>query len=156
MDQTTPMDSRQHVIDMRPHAFVQVVILGVGLGLAAWLLSLAIDQLVVRAIVCGGQACAASTEIAGNVALVLASIGGLFGLIRLGVYRPLLVVLASAIVLWSLSALTMQLVWYEALAWTVLLYGAVYAAFTWLVRPRFFIIAIILVVILAVASRLIA
>lgn len=148
--------SSQHLIDIRPNTMVQIVLLGIVLGAISWLLTVLVDRFVVGALICGdqGPTCNSSTVIAGNIAIVMTAIGGLLGLVRLGVYRPLLVVIAAAIVLWGISGYTLGMQWYEAMAWTVLFTAVVYAAFTWLVRPRFFLAAIVLVIIIVLAARL--
>lgn len=149
-------ESSQHLIEVRPNTMVQVVLLGIVLGAVSWLLTMLIDRFVAGALLCGGQGttCTTSTVVAGNVAIVLTAVGGLLGLVRLGIYRPLLVVIAAAIVLWGISGYTLGMQWYEAMAWTVLFSAIVYTAFTWLVRPRFFLIAIIIVIAIVLLARL--
>ena len=156
MEQSTLPDSQTQLIDMRANTIIQVVLLGIILGAITWLLTLLVDRFVITSIFCGDAGngiCTNAQTVAGNVALVLTAIGGLLGLIRLGVYRPLLVVIAASIVLWDLAGWMNGLLWYETLAWTVLLYAVVYAAFAWLVRPRFFLAAIILVLIVVIVAR---
>lgn len=157
MQEAVTTEAKKQFIDMRPNTFVQVLLLGVGVGLAMWLLAFGIDHLITRALLCGAAstACGGSTAVAGNVSLVLVSIAGLLGLIRLGVYRPLLVVIAAVLVLWGLANVTFGMMWYESLAWTMLLTAVTYAALTWLVRPRLFVWAMIFVVAIVVAARLV-
>jgi ABC-type uncharacterized transport system fused permease/ATPase subunit len=158
MEQTKLPDAQTQLIEMRVNTMIQVILLGVIVGAITWLLTLLIDRFVISAIFCNAQQvagiCGNSTVVAGNVALVLTAIGGLLGLVRLGVYRPLLIVIAASIVLWGLSGWLVGLQWYETLAWTVLLYTVIYAAFSWLVRPRLFLTAIILVLIVVLAARI--
>jgi len=157
MEQSTLPEPQTQLIDMRVNTIIQVVLLGVILGAITWLLTLLLERFVITPVFCadaGNGICMNASTVAGNIALVLSAIGGLLGLIRLGVYRPLLVVIAASIVLWGLAGWLGGLLWYEALAWTVLLYAATYAAFAWLVRPRFFLAAIILVLIVVIVARL--
>lgn len=149
-------EASQSLIDIRPNTMVQVALLGIVLGAVSWILTAVLDRFVIGALACGGNGptCDVSTSIAGNVAIVLTAIGGLLGLVRLGIYRPLLVIIAAAIVLWGISGLTLGMQWYEAMAWTVLFTAIVYTTFVWLVRPRFFLAAIILILIVVLASRL--
>ncbi len=157
MQEAVSAEVKKQFIDMRPNTFVQVMLLGVGIGLGMWLLALGIDHLITRALLCGSAstACGGSTAVAGNVSLVLASIAGLLGLIRLGVYRPLLVVIAAVLILWGFANVTFGMMWYESLAWTMLLTAITYAALTWLVRPRLFIWAIIFVIAVVAAARIV-
>lgn len=158
MQNAVPTEAKKQFIDMRPNTFVQVMLFGVGVGLVTWLLTLGIDHLITRALLCGSAAtaCGGSSAVAGSVSLVLASIIGLLGLIRLGVYRPLLVVLAAVLVLWGLANVTFGMMWFESLAWTMLLTAVTYAAFAWLVRPRLFVWAIILVAVIVIGARVVS
>ena len=159
MEPSAQPTTQDQFIEMRSNTLVQVILLGVILGAVSWLLTLLLDRFVITALFCGGDAasalCTGSTTLAGNIALVFASIGGLLGLVRLGVYRPLLVAIAAAICLWGLAGWVDGLMWYEALAWTVILYSLVFTAFSWLVRPRMFLIAIILVIAVVLLARII-
>lgn len=154
-DQPSFPDDSQ-LIDVRPAVLIQVVLLGVILGAVSWVLTLLADRFVLNAVLCGAEAsmCASKPAIAGNISLVLVSIAGLLALVRLGVYRPLLIAIASVIVLWGTAGWVSGLFWYEALAWTIALYAATFAAFTWLVRPRLFLAAIMLVLVVVLLARI--
>ncbi|MFZ1360505.1 MAG: hypothetical protein WAS27_00525 [Candidatus Saccharimonadales bacterium] len=144
------------IIDIRPHAMVQVALLGVILGAAVWVVTQLLSHFVVGALVCGdqGAGCDSAVLVSGNIALILVAVGGLLGFVRMGIYRPLLVVIAATIVLWGLAGYILGLQWYEAMAWTVLLTAIVYTAFVWLVRPRLFLLAIVLVLIVIILARI--
>ena len=146
----------QSLIELRWQTLVQVALFGAGLGLASWLLTMAVKQVIFVPLFCGdptNAACVGATGSAGVLALIVTGIIGLLGLVRLGVYRPLLVALAAAVSLWGVALWTGSMQWYEAIAWSVLLYALVYAVYTWLVRPRTFAIALVLVIVVAVLSR---
>lgn len=157
MEQSSLPDDQSQLIDVRPNTIIQVVLLGIILGALTWLLTLLLERFAMTPLLCNPSSnamCGSAGTLAGNIALVLTAIGALLGLVRLGVYRPLLVVIAASIVLWGLSGWMGGLLWYETLAWTVALYAVVYTAFAWLVRPRFFLAAIILVLIVVITARL--
>lgn len=155
VEQSQLPESQSSLIDMRANTAIQIVLLGVIVGAATWLIALIVDRFILSSLMCGSaESCEAATVTAGNIALVLTAIGALLGLVKLGVYRPLLVVLAASIVLWSMSAILLGVQWYEALAWTVLLYALSYIAFSWFVRPRFFLAAIILVMAVVITARI--
>lgn len=159
MDQPTASETPSSLIDMRPATVIQVALLGVILGAISWLITLLLGRFVLDAIFCANEAttgvCLNTNVIAGNIALVLAAIGGVLGLVRLGVYRPMLVAIAVAITLWGVAGWVDGLMWYESLVWTIVLYALSYAALTWLVRPRTFLIAIILVLVVVIAARIV-
>lgn len=158
MEQTTSPEPQSKFIDMQPAALVRVLLLGVILGAVGWLLTLLLNQFVLGPVFCGNQSttglCLNSEVTAGNIALVLMSIAGVLGLVRMGVYRPMLIAIAVVISLWGIAGWVDGLVWFEGFIWTILLYAITYAAFTWLVRPRSFLFAIILVLVLIALARL--
>ena len=141
------------LIDMPQQHVMRIVLLGVGLGVVGFLLSLIIRDVILVPVFCGNVSvgkCAGVADSAANISAVIVAIAGLLGLVRLSVYRPLLIVLAVAISFWGLGSLTVDLPWYEALSWWVLFYAAGYTAFAWLVRPRAF-LPTLLIIITAVA-----
>lgn len=159
MDNSGNNGSVQALIELRWQTIVQVALLGAVLGLLTWLLTIVLRQVIFVPLFCGDPvnvACVGATGSAGVLALIITGIVGLLGLVRLGVYRPLLVALAAAISLWGMAVWTGGMVWYEAAAWSVVLYAIVYALYTWLVRPRAFGLALLLVVIAIVLSRVAA
>lgn len=159
MDNSGTGGSAQALIDLRWQSLVQVGLFGAGLGLLSWLLTILVKQVIFVPLFCGdptNAACVGATGSAGVLALIVAGIVGLLGLVRLGVYRPLLVALAAAVSLWGVALWTGEMQWYEAAAWSVLLYALVYVVFTWLVRPRTFGLALALVVIVAILSRVVS
>ena len=157
MTETQSAEFPSGIIDMRPDVVVRVAILGLGLGIGVWLLGFLFNRFLIEPVFCANQAsggiCGNTEDVAGNIALVIGAIGGVLGLVRLSVYRPMLVAIAVAICLWGLNGWLSGLVWYEALGWTALIYMVAYAAFAWLVRPRNFFAVIVLLLLLIVAAR---
>lgn len=88
------------------------------------------------------------------VAIVVGAIIGTVVLARLRVFRPLLVVLATAIALWTVHIWALGMAWYWGLLVTALLYGLSYGLFAWVARIRSFILAIVVTVVLVVGLRL--
>lgn len=130
---------------------------GVIVGVVVWGLALLLETYVYSTILCRGdlaQKCSAAPQYAAATAALVAAGVGLFALARLQVFRPLLVVLASLISLWSLLPLLADMPWYGALIAAAAVYGLSYALFSWVVRLRSFIMAVLIVVILIVAVRL--
>ncbi|AKM80174.1 TPA: hypothetical protein DDX46_02455 [Candidatus Saccharibacteria bacterium] len=158
MEQSVVSDGQQKFIDMQPSTVVQVGLLGVIIGSVAWLLTLLLNQYVMDAVFCGNQSttsiCLNSGVISGNIVLVFATIAGVLGLVRLGVYRPLLVAIAAAICLWGVSGWVDGLAWFEGLIWTVVMYAICYMAFAWFARIRMFLAALILVLLVVVFARI--
>lgn len=147
-----------NLIDLQPNQLLKIAILGASIGAASWLLALFLKQIVFEPILCGdaGPSCASAIDISGIIAGVVAGLVGLMGLVRLSVYRPLLIILAVAVSLWGLNTWVSGLVWYEAISWSILLYGAAYTTFAWLVRPRAFVPVVVVVAVVVFLARLLA
>ncbi len=157
MDQSGSSDTTQTLIELRPQALLQVALLGAGLGILYWLLTLLLRQVIFVPLFCGDPSnsmCVGATGGAGVIALILTSIAGLLGLVRLAIYRPLLVAIAVAVSLWGLAGWTANMFWLEAVIWTAVLFALSYTVFTWMVRPRSFPFALVLVVVTAVLIRI--
>ncbi len=112
----------------------QAALLGVGLGVLFWALTALLDRYVMRQFACESitVACAAANLAAGNVATILVAVAGLFAAIRIQMFRPLIVVIGAALVLWGLGSWTLGLSWGEQLGWAALLYGIAYLLFSWI------------------------
>lgn len=159
MDQSDSSEKTPLLIELSTQALLQVALLGAGLGVLYWLLTLLVRQIVFVPLFCGDSSnsmCVGATGGAGVVALIIVSIVGLLGLVRLAMYRPLLVVIAAAVALWGLAGWTANLFWIEALLVSALLFALCYAAFTWVVRPRPFALAAALTVVLVILARVAA
>jgi len=135
-----------------------VAIIGLITGAVIWGLTLVLDIYVYKALLCANesaQQCLSSTQYAAATATILGAAAGLFGLVRLQVFRPLLIVAAAIIALWGLLAIGAPLDWYVALPLTMALYGLAFAIFAWLTRIRHFLISLISVIVLIVIVRLV-
>ncbi|MCA9334867.1 hypothetical protein KC953_01865 [Candidatus Saccharibacteria bacterium] len=137
------------LIDMSGRHVVRVALLGAMIGLIGFALTLFMKDVIFQPIICeetvsGG--CVSARDTAVMIGMIFMALVGLLGLVRLSVYRPLLIVIAVVVSFWSVGSLTLQLSWYEALAWWVLLYAFGYVFFSWLVRPRAFLPTVILVI----------
>ena len=146
------------LIDLQPQQMVQIALLGVGVGLITWIVTLIVRQVIIVPVFCGDPTnglCVGATGFAGGIATIAAGFVGLLGLVRIGVFRPMLVVLAAAIVLWGLSEWLAFIPWLEAIAWSALLYALCYVTFAWIVRLRAFVPAIIIMLAVVVLARFI-
>lgn len=112
----------------------QAALLGVGLGVLFLVLTVLLDHYVLRQFACSSitVACTSATLAAGNIATILVAVAGLFAAIRIQMFRPLVVVIAAALVLWGLGGWVSGLSWGEQLGWSALLYGIAYLLFSWI------------------------
>ncbi len=137
--------------------WLQLVGFGAIVGAIYWLLALLIGRYVVEPLACRDVidvvACSDSSLLAGKLSTVLVALLATFGMIRAGIARPLVVAVAAAAVLWSLSEWTSGLFWAEALTWSIVLYALAYGLFGWIARHVNAIIAVILAILIVVAIR---
>lgn len=157
---TTELSNRwdNFLIELQPQQLLHIALSGAVVGVAVWLLTMLIRHVVMVPIFCGDPSsagCAGATDVAGIFATIIAAVIGLMGLVRIGVYRPLLIVIAAAISLWGLSGWVSGL-FIGALVWSVVLYALAYTAFAWFVRIRPFVPALVVVVVVVLLARVLA
>ncbi len=154
MDNTAQAESTQ-LIDMSIRQTAQIVIVGLLMGLLAWGLTVLLQYVVLKAVLCGGVASGCSVGLAASIwGDVAAACVGLFALVRLRVFRPLLVVIAVTVSLWGLVGSIDALPWYGVGAAYAFLYALAYIVFAWVVRVRLFWLAVCLLLPVFVIVRL--
>ncbi|MCX6728512.1 MAG: hypothetical protein NTV39_01965 [Candidatus Saccharibacteria bacterium] len=119
-----------------------IIAVGAILGLLYYVLTLYLSRFVGLA------------SVAGDIATIIVATVGIIVMLNLGMARPLLVAVASAISLWGLSKLTDGLGWFEAMVWSVLIYSLAYFLFSWLTRYKKIIPVLIAVVAIVIIVRL--
>lgn len=157
MTDTYGSDVPTSFVAMNMKKLVFIIICGAIAGLVTWGLSILLDTYIYKAILCNGDAavqCASSYQYAITTATIIGAAVGLFGLVRLHVFRPLLIVIAAFIALWGLLALIRPFAWYTEMITVVGLYAFAFGLFGWLARIKLFYIALIAVIIIAVVTRL--
>ena len=97
-------DTQSPFIAMSRQQFTQIFATGIVVGLVVWGLSLLLDNYVYQLLLCRGEGgrCESSLQYAQITAIVLGALVGLFALVRLQVFRPLLVVIAATLALWGI------------------------------------------------------
>lgn len=155
----TPMTQApvSSLIPMSSRELVATLVGGAVIGIVVMALYLLLNHFVFMAVLCRPQApadCSQAPTYAMIVAQVIGVIAGIGMLVRLRVYRPLLVVLATLASLWTLQALIASLAWYLAIPAAAVLFGLSYGLFAWIARIRSFILALVLTVVLVVAVRI--
>lgn len=143
-----PMTGRQ---------LMQIALVGLIVGIVTWGLTWLVATYALRPSMCPGavvQACTSSVEYGEMTAAILAAGMGLFFFVRLQVFRPLLVVIAATVSLWGVITSATSLPWYTTGLMSAALFMLAYAAFAWVVRIRLFWLAILCILVLVVAVRL--
>jgi hypothetical protein len=150
-------DKRQLFMPIDTSKVIAVIALGAVIGLLVWGLTLVIDRYILTAVLCQGNQvldCANTSLYAESVATIVGAIIGLFFLVRLQVFRPLLVVLATVVSLWGIIGLAGLLPWYGIGLSAIILYAFAYGLFAWVARIRSFVLVLVLLVVLVMAVRL--
>lgn len=149
-------DTPSSLVVMTYKKLLFVIACGAVAGLATWGLTHLLDAYIYKAILCSGDTtvqCASSYQYATTTATILGAAIGLFGLVRLQAFRPLLIVIATFVALWGLLESLLPMSWYVAAGSAAVLYGLAFGAFAWLTRIRKFYVAIIIVILVIVAVR---
>ena len=135
-----------------------IALIGAGVGLAAWLLGLLLDMALFRFIFCrdvGIEGCAVS-GVYGNAAGMLIATGlGVWALVRIQIFRPLLIGLAAALTLWGILELMDAQPWYVTMLVSVALFAVAYMLFGWIMRLRSLLWAAAVSIVLLVIVRFI-
>lgn len=136
---------------------VKAMVTGAGVGVIAAAVAMLMYRFVFAAVLCrtaAGADCTQAPVYAIVVAIVVGAIVGTVVLARLRVFRPLLVVLTTAIALWTVHVWALSIAWYWGLLVTAVLYGLSYGLFAWVARIRSFILSLVVTIVLVVGLRL--
>lgn len=137
---------------------IQILFTGAGLGLVWWVLASLLKRYVVEPLACqnlnNAGACIDSFGVAGNIALVMVALLGIYVLIRSLQPRPIIISVASAVMLWGLAGFMSGLVWYESLLWAVGLFAVTYLLFSLVVRIHSLVFSLITAAIVLIVVRL--
>jgi hypothetical protein len=139
------------------YVWARSVVVGVVVTVAYCILSYIIAKYVVDPLTCGrgeASACMASESISTNIAMVLAALGGVALSIRLGLARPLFVVLFATALLWGFGDYTSGLFWLEIFGWALLFFTATYALSAWMMRQRSWMTALVVAVVIFIVARI--
>lgn len=144
-------------IDLSKKTLLSVGLVGLGVGILTWLVSLLLQVAIIEPVFCRSadsfQACANGGTVSIVLATIIANILGLIALVRLGVYRPLLVVLAAIVTLFGIHSWAGSMSWYEATAWYALVYAVAYVLYAWIARLVSFAATLVILVLVVVIFR---
>lgn len=145
------------LVPMSGRELIQVMVVGAGVGLVSTVVTFLLYNFVFTNLLCNdaSESCSQAPVYSVLIATILAAIGGLGALVRMRVYRPLLAVLAVAIGLWALNILVLNWVWYAAIPVAMILFAIAYGLFAWICRIRSLILALVVIIVLVVVTRLV-
>lgn len=145
------------LVQMSVRELIAAVVCGIGVGLLVAVLMLLMNKYLFGTVLCRTTAnadCNQAPLYSLIVSMVIGAIAGIVGLARLRVFRPLLTVIATAVALWGIESIVFGMPWYWAIISAMFLFGICYGLFTWISRVRSFILAVVLVIVLIVITRL--
>lgn len=131
-------------------------LIGAGVGLAAWLLGMMLDAALFRFIFCreaGVAGCAASGAYGNAAGLLIATGLGVWALVRIQIFRPLIIGLAAALTLWGVYGALEGQAWYVTMLVGVALFALAYMLFGWIMRLRSLLWAVVITILLLVVVR---
>lgn len=117
-----------------------------------------LQNLVFSAVMCregASASCGDAPVYAMTVSMIIGGLAGLIILAQARVYRPLLIVIAAAIMMWSFHTLIGDMIWYWGLIVMAVLFGLTYTLFAWIARLRSFVAAVVVIAITVVLLRIV-
>ncbi len=153
------LQKSQRLIDMDWAQLGKVAFIGAIVGALTWAVAILLQNVVIEPLLCrsAGNAvvCHNTAGIALNASAILMGVIGTTALVRLSIYRPLIIVIASIITLWSAQAWLGDLSWFASVGWLALFYALVYALYAWVVRIYNLPLAIGVIIAIIIAARLV-
>lgn len=154
----TPAEVQTSIILMSVADFLRVVIVGACAGILLWVLGIVLDHYVVTPLLCrdgvDAALCVSAPDYAWYGAAIIAAAAALLALVRLFVFRPLLVVLGAVVATWRLWALVAPLPSLAQVAVLALLFALIYGLFSWIARVRLFWLSLVLVIVAVLLIRI--
>lgn len=156
---TVLADESRPIAVSTSYSWWRIALIGAVMGFLYWGLSVLVGRFIVDPLFCGSSvnatACADSIGLAGNITSILVGAIGLFVLVAAKVLRPLVIVAATAVLLWGLASWTNGLSWSEVMLWSVLLYVLSYVSFSWISRYNQSGPVLIVVLVAVVVARIV-
>lgn len=150
-------EAKPAIIDQDGRTMAKIALVGAVLGLLVWGLAFVLERYVLRAVLCSGEAastCANIVAYSGNIAAVIVGIIAVVALVRIRVFRPLLIALGVTASLWGMAAWLTQVSLLEQILWSVVLSALLYSLYAWLARIRNAVVVLIVFLIVVAATRL--
>lgn len=142
------------------YSWWKISLVGAGMGSLYWFFTMLIRQFIVEPIFCGSslnvEVCSNAVGVSGNLANIFIAVIGLTVLIKIATPRPLIVSVATMVVLWDLAGWTNGLAWAEIVAWEAVLFVASYLLFSWIGRYTRSVSVIVVTLIAVIGLRIMA
>jgi len=149
----------QMLIDMSFGQLLRIAISGAVVGALVWGVTILLQNIVIEPLLCRSadtlSMCGDAGSVASNAAAIIVGAVGVMVLVKLSVYRPLLISLAAIVTLWSAYKWLGDMSWLGSISWLALLYAFTYALYSWVVRIYYLPIAVAALIVIAIAARLV-
>lgn len=154
------MDVRRYLeyMTLSPLVVIQSFFIGLVVGFLVMASNLGLQAYALEPLFCQGtnqQYCDNVPLISIVLMTIVFHFIGLVALVRIGIIRPLLVVLATIVTLYGVHMWTQGLPWWGAILYAALLSGLAYLYFSWINRATQFPLALGLTVISVIIARLV-
>ena len=147
-------EAKPAVIEQDWRTGVKIALVGAVVGVLVWGIGFALQKYVLQSMLCDGAAvCGASVTYAGNIAAVIAAVIAVVALVRMSVFRPLLIVLGAVLSLWGLMHWTSDMTIVLQIAVSAGLYALLYSVYAWVARLRAPVIMLIVCAIVVALTR---
>jgi hypothetical protein len=159
---TSVIDKPPIYISMTKFEALQVFGLGLMVGFLVKVLGIAFSRFFIEPVFCRAGAdtwgLCANGDLAGmHIATVVMVFVATVIMVRMNVFRPLLVAVASAATLWGFTGYTSGVTTYasvlEQTLWLMTLYGLTYVLYFWVLRLRNFAVSLIVIILLILGLR---
>lgn len=146
------------LVDRTWSIWLKTLGIGAGLGLLFWVLTSLLSNYVIEPLACrdlaSAQNCTNATVLGGNIATILTGLIGIIVMVRMGIFRPIILAVATAALLWNLAGMTDGLHWLEAIGWSIALYAATYGLFAWIARYPTLWVSLVLSILIVLIVRI--
>lgn len=132
-------------------------IVGAATGLTSWGLAVVFSEYILKGIFCQAtitEQCAMAAGQGRGAGMILATIIAVFVLVKLQVFRPLLIGVGVMASTWGIASVLMALPVHLAAMLFAGLYAVAYLGFMWIARLRSFGMALVLMIVMVVVVRL--
>lgn len=150
---------RPTVVAMSHRDLARVFITGLIIGLVIYGLYIALNRYVFAPTLCAEtgllERCDNRDSYAATMAMLIGGFGGLFAMVKLRVYRPLLVAILATLTLWGMLELATTLSWWLTALTVAVIVAFAYTAFAWIVTVRNLYVALGLAGVLILAVQFI-
>ncbi len=152
------MNFRRYVeyIAVSPFSIVSALSVGAVAGALSYGLYYVQNTMALPALFCreNAQYCSSVPSISIVISLIVVHFLALIAIVRAGIIRPLLVVLAAVFTLWGFQTWLSSHVWWVGVLYSALLFGLAYLYYAWINRLLQLPIALGLTVLSLIAVRI--